>query len=125
MAGTNKYQEKQGLDLLCDVLLVTATKVEACAVRDVFLQKTGVFEQQIIGDKTYFDLGVISGTRVFMVQSEMGAGGPGGATLVVHEGIKELSPSAVVMVGVAFGLLPQEQNIGDILVSRRLVGYEM
>ena len=60
-----------------------------------------------------------------MVQSEMGAGGPAGATLVVHEGIKALSPSAVILVGVAFGLIPEQQRSGDILVARQLAGYEL
>ncbi len=123
--GANKYREEQTRGLSCDVLLVTATEVEMRAVRDAFLQKTGTFERHIIGDKTYFDLGVVGEARICLVQSEMGAGGPGGATLVVHESIKALSPSAIVMVGIAFGLLPDEQNIGDILVSRQLLGYEM
>src|SRR5437868_6612646 len=101
--------------LKADVLLVTATEVETRAVRDVFLQKAGTFERRIINDKTHFDLGVIGGASVFLVQSEMGSGGPGGAALVVHESIKALSPSAIVMVGITLGLLPNEQNIGDIL----------
>ncbi len=123
--GANKYRKEQTRSLSCDVLLVTAAEVEMRAVRDAFLQKTGTFERHITGDNTYFDLGVIGGARILLVQSEMGAGGPGGATLVVHESIKALSPSAIVMVGIAFGLLPEEQNIGDILVSRQLSGYEM
>jgi nucleoside phosphorylase len=124
--GANKYREEQERSLSCDVLLVTATEVEMWAVRDMFLQKTGTFERQVISDKTYFDLGVIGSTRIFLVQSEIGTIGPGGAALVVHEAIKALSPSAIVMVGIAFGLLPsEEQNIGDILVSRQLSGYEM
>ena len=124
MPGTNKNPEEQSHNLNCDVLLVTATEVEMRAVRDVFLQNTSTFERRLINDKTYFDLGVIGGTRVFLVQSEVGTIGPLGAILVVHEAIKALSPSAIVMVGVAFGLLPEEQHIGDILVSRQLFGYE-
>ena len=119
-----RYREEQTRDRSCDILLVTATEVETRAVCNVLLQKNSTFEQQIINDKTYFDLGVIGGASIFLVQSEMGALGPRGATLVVHEGIKALSPSAIVMVGIAFGLLPEEQKIGDILVSRQLFGYE-
>ena len=107
-----------------DVLLVTATEVEARAVLNVFPRHGSPFGQRHIGDSTYFDLGVIGGARTFLVQSEMGAGGPAGATLVVHEGIKALSPSAVIMVGIAFGLVPEEQRLGEILVSWQLVGYE-
>src|SRR5207244_9514993 len=95
------------------------------AVLDVFPRQSGTFRQHYIGDNTYFDLGVIGGARTFLVQSEMGAGGPAGATLVVHEGIKALSPSSVIMVGIAFGLIPEKQHLGDILVARQLTGYEL
>jgi nucleoside phosphorylase len=108
-----------------DLLLVTATEVETRAVLNVFLPQSSTFMQCFVDDSTYFDLGVISGARTFLVQSEMGAGGPAGATLVVYEGIKALSPSAVIMVGIAFGLIPEKQRLGDILVSRQLVGYEL
>ncbi len=60
-----------------------------------------------------------------MVHSEMGTGGPSGATLTINEGIKALSPSAVVMVGIAFGVDRKKQCIGDILVSRQLLAYEL
>jgi WD40 repeat protein/nucleoside phosphorylase len=108
-----------------EVLLVTATEVETWAVRALILQQGGIFERRVIDGQAYFDLGVISDARIFLVQSEMGTVGPGGATLVVYEGIRALSPSTVVMVGIAFGLRPREQNLGDILVSRQLVGYEL
>ncbi len=106
------------------MLLVTATAVETNAVRNIFLQKTGMFEQRPIENASYFDLGAIGGARIFLVQSEMGAIGPAGAALVVYDAIKALSPSAIVMVGIAFGLLPHKQQIGDILVSQQLFGYE-
>src|SRR6266480_4262166 len=105
MVRTSEYAEEQVRELSCDVLLVTATEVEARAVLNVFPRHGSPFGQRHIGDSTYFDLGVIGGARTFLVQSEMGAGGPAGATLVVHEGIKALSPSAVIMVGIAFGIV--------------------
>src|SRR3989454_2526218 len=125
MARTSEYAEEQVRDLSCDVLLVTATEVEARAVLNTFPRQDSISGWRYAGNNTYFDLGVIGGARTFLVQSEMGAGGPAGATLVVYEGIKALSPSAVIMVGIAFGLIPKEQRPGDILVSRQLVGYEL
>lgn len=108
-----------------DLLLVTAIEVEARAVLNVFPRQNSPLTQHHIDDSTYFDLGVIGGARTFLVQSEMGASGPAGATLVVYEGIKALLPSAVIMVGIAFGLIPEKQRVGDILVARQLVGYEL
>ncbi|MDQ2713354.1 MAG: hypothetical protein M3Z08_00400 [Chloroflexota bacterium] len=60
-----------------------------------------------------------------LVQSEMGAAGPSGSLLVVADGIRMLSPLAVIMVGTAFGFDDSKLKIGDILVSRQLFGYEL
>ncbi len=120
-----KAAKERVRDLSCDVLLVTATEVETRAVLNAFPRQDSISGWRYPGNSAYFDLGVIGGARTFLVQSEMGAGGPAGATLVVHEGIKALSPSAVIMVGIAFGLIPEKQGIGDILVLRQLVGYEL
>ena len=125
MAQVSKNVEERVQGLSCDVLLVTATAVEAQAVLHVFPRHESIFQPIHVGNNSYFDLGIIGGARTFLVQSEMGAGGPAGAALVVYEGIKALSPSAVIMVGIAFGLIPKEQRPGDILVSRQLVGYEL
>src|SRR2546425_486872 len=125
MVRTSEYAEEQVRELSCDVLLVTATEVETGAVLNAFPRQDSISGWRYIDNNTYFDLGVIGGARTFLVQSEMGAGGPAGATLVVHEGIKALSPSAVIMVGIAFGLIPEKQRLGDILVSRQLAGYEL
>lgn len=113
-------------ELKTDVLLITVTTVEAQAVLSIFAKESGkLFQRRFIGDKTYFDLGMFHDARVVMVQSEMGTLGPGGALLVVDEGIRQLSPSAVIMVGIAFGVDEEKQKIGDILVSQQLLGYEM
>src|SRR5437764_5392707 len=103
-----------------DILLVTVTEVEAKTVLNVFPEG----DRSFIGDKTYYDLGIIGGARTAMVQSEMGAGGQGGALLTIWEGIQALSPSTVIMVGIAFGLRPDKQQIGDILVSQQIRDYK-
>ena len=107
-----------------DVLLVTATMTETKAVREAF----GVTVQEAnppgIGNRAYFDLGTVNGARVMMTQSEMSAGSPGGSQQAVQQGIATLSPAAVVMVGIAFGMHEEEQRIGDILVAEHLYLYE-
>lgn len=108
-----------------DILLVTVTRVESKAVLQVFQEATGRVSTAIpIGDKIYHDLSIINETSVFMVQSEMGAGGPGAAQQTVQKGIAALSPAAVIMVGIAFGIDAEKHSIGDILVSDRLMFYD-
>jgi nucleoside phosphorylase len=109
-----------------DVLLVTVTEVERQAVLNEFrkeLQHT--FVRRFDGNKTYFYLGEVSGAHTYLVQSEMGAGGPSGSTLTVSDSIRALSPSAIIMVGIAFGIDPQKQSIGRILVASKLRAYDL
>ena len=77
--------QQQGTSSMPNLLLVTVTKDEAQAVLDVFSQASGAkWERRFIGGKTYYALGSIAGTDVFMVQSEMGTTGPGGAILTIR-----------------------------------------
>jgi nucleoside phosphorylase len=109
-----------------DLLLITVTKVESRAVMQLFQQATGQpARPHSIAGRVYHDLGQVNGTHVFMAQSEMGAGGIGAALQTVQKGIDALSPSAVIMVGIAFGVNDQKQAIGEILVSQQLWLYEL
>jgi nucleoside phosphorylase len=109
-----------------DVLIVTVTKVESHAVIQAFKQVAGhKATPQSIDYRTYFNLGTVNGARVFLTQSEMGSGGLGASLLTVGKGIEALSPAAVIMVGIAFGINEQKQAIGDILVSEQLRLYDL
>lgn len=109
-----------------DILIVTVTEVESRAVMQVFREATQKAPQPVpIGDRIYHDLGEINGARVFMALSEMGAGGPGASQQAVQKGINALRPSAVIMVGIAFGINENKQAIGDILVSQQLWLYDL
>jgi nucleoside phosphorylase len=108
----------------CDVLLVAVTAIEAAAVRDVF----GVPDETadfFAGTNAYTALGRFGDADVVLTRPQaMGTIGPGAAPLAVTEGIQYLHPGAVIMVGIAFGVDPEHQEIGDVLVARQVVGYE-
>ncbi|HJR09164.1 MAG TPA: tetratricopeptide repeat protein [Pyrinomonadaceae bacterium] len=109
-----------------DVLIVTVTEVESKAVVETFQAATGYAPQpQFIGDRMYQDLGLVNGARVFIAQSEMGSVGQGASQQTVQKGIDALSPSAVIMVGIAFGINAEKQSIGDILISKQLRLYDL
>jgi nucleoside phosphorylase len=109
-----------------DILLVTVTEVEGKAVLKVFEEATGKKAIQIIIDsRHYFKLGAIHGAAVAMTQCEMGAGGLNASLITVQKAIDALSPSAVIMVGIAFGMDESKQSIGDILVAENLRPYEL
>jgi nucleoside phosphorylase len=109
-----------------DVLVVTVTKIESSALIQSFEQTTGHKAMpQSIGDRLYFNLGIVNGARVFLTQSEMGSSGLDASLLTVRKGIEALSPTTVIMVGIAFGVNDQKQNIGDILVTEQLRLYDL
>lgn len=125
MAGTSDRTIVRDQKSRTDVLIVTEMAVETQAVLDLFEKEIGKPSQQyVLNDQTYFHLGEIHGARISMVRSETGAMGTGSALLIVDEGIRTLSPVAVIIVGLAFGLDNTNQDIGDILVSQELMGYE-
>jgi nucleoside phosphorylase len=107
------------------ILLVTVTKVEALAVLDVFSTAIGKkWERKNIKGKIYYDLGKINNTEIYMVQSQMGTSGVGASLSTVSAAIEALHPSAIIMVGIAFGLRPDKQKLGEILVSKQLMAYD-
>lgn len=113
------------MDLNADILIVTANRIEAKAVLDAFSKATSKPASMFTsGDCTYSDLGSLNDHRVVMVQSEMGSGSLGASQQTVEEAIATLEPSAVFMVGVAFGMDSDKQNIGDVLVSKQILLYE-
>jgi nucleoside phosphorylase len=129
---TNSAADRVGLTMTepnvtnCDVLLVTVTDVETEVLLETTKSLTNRNYKERPGqNKTYFDLGVIGGTRVFAVRSEMGSDTIGGSLLTVKDAIVEVNPSAVIMVGIAFGVNSEKQKIGDILVAKQLQPYEL
>lgn len=114
------------MDYRADVLLVTATEVETRAVLDRFRREHGETPRRHhVGDKTYFDMGSVAGARTYLVQTEIGSGGPSGSTLTVVDAIAALSPSSVVLVGIAFGVDASRTRLGDVLVSRQVLSYDL
>lgn len=109
-----------------DLLLITVNKFETQAVFRAFEAETGEVAEPIsIENRVYRDLGTVNGTRVFHALSEMASGGLGASHATTMKAISALHPSAVIAVGIAFGMKPLTQKIGEILVSRQLALYEL
>lgn len=107
------------------ILIITVMRAEAQAVLDVFSQSAGkAWTREVIGNKTYYNLGVHGGAPVYMVQPEVDTATPGGALLTVRRALQDLQPQAAIVCGIAFGLHPDRQQLGDILVAKQLLYYE-
>lgn len=108
-----------------DILLVTVTTVETEAVLRAAQTLTGTEAQPTHKNNlTYYRLGQLGGVNTWLVRSGMGSSSPSGSILTIAEAIRERSPQAVIMVGIAFGMDPGKQPIGQILISQQIHNYE-
>lgn len=118
MAKSNPLVER------CDVLLMTATEIETNAVIDAAKALTKNEPQQKFGERTYDVLGVIGGAHVCHVRTvQAGSDTPGGSMMTTREAIGDLAPTTIIMVGIAFGVDPEKQPIGHVLISQQLQNY--
>lgn len=105
-------------EVSADVLLITVTDIEARAVFDLFPNKS----KRVINGRIYYDLSIVGSARTFMAQST--GVGSNRARTCIEASVQALSPQVVIMVGVAFGLYPEKQKMGDILVSQQIEDYD-
>lgn len=105
-------------------LIVTATPTETKATHKKIKPIEG-FESIIKvyeGDYTYY-LGTFGNYRVAHVQCGMGSISPDSSIMTVTEALQILVPKFVIMIGIAFGINPENQNIGDVLVSECVIPH--
>jgi nucleoside phosphorylase len=119
-------QEVENLKVFAKILIVTATDVETNALHAHFrpLQPRGRCLKMIAGNQTYY-IGRLGRYGVIHVQCQMGSVTPGASGYTVTEAINHWDVKAVVMVGIAFGVDRQKQRVGDVLVSKTVIPYEI
>jgi nucleoside phosphorylase len=111
--------------LVSRLIVTCANSTEEEILRHSFGRDRG-FESQLAlsRDTTYWSLGWIGDTECFLVRTETGSVGGGSVLAVLQDAIRLLNPSVVVSCGVCFGLRPQEQQIGTVILATRLRTYE-
>jgi nucleoside phosphorylase len=120
---SERYERLGGGEAMAgwDLLLITATPVETSAV----LKQLGTAGTTFHGrSRTYIDIGLVGDARIALVQCETGSVSPGASQSTAYQAITELRPQAVVLLGIAFGMDPTKQVIGQVLVSKQLELYE-
>ena len=69
-------------------------------------------------NNTYF-IGRFGAYNVIHVQSDMGAMNRDAVMTTVDNAIKMWNPRGIIMVGVAWGMNKEKQQIGDVLISKK------
>lgn len=104
------------------MLLVVATPLEL----EVLINKLNAVGEvkKTVSSISYF-AATIGKTQTYVVKSQMGQGGPGGAILTIEEAIRVLNPDFVIMGGIAWGGNKEKQCIGDLLISSQVWDYDI
>jgi nucleoside phosphorylase len=110
-----------------EVLILTAADIEYDSVIDLAgVRSTLKARRRVAGVRTFIDLG-FPGIAVWAFQCRKGSVGPGSSLDVLKDALNALDPKplAVINTGIAFGLKPEKQRMGDILVAEQIRLYEL
>jgi nucleoside phosphorylase len=109
----------------CEKILFVATKTEALALEFAAREQQIEFRRCLDEhDDRYFDLGEISGERVLGIRTGMGPFAENGSAANAVHWREATGASAIISVGMAFGVYPQAQSVGDILISEGVLPYD-
>lgn len=110
---------------ICDVLLFVTTDAEETALLEV-ARELGITCQRRTDPelRDYFDLGTVGIKRVVAIRTRIGTVEHGAATSQAIRFQAHTSATAFVAMGMAWGISPTLQSIGEVLVSRSLFPYD-
>ena len=69
-------------------------------------------------------MGLIGSNRVNVFETDMGPFGHGGSAATAMRAMSVTGATGIIQLGMAFGLYPGIQSIGDVLVSTSIVAYD-
>lgn len=120
-----KYFRKTEISKLkIPVLVITVTEKETAAFMSRFQYLNGQKNCYIANKQTY-SIGYFGKYMVAHIRSNMGIGRPDGALLTTYDGLADINPQLILMLGIAFGVNDKEQKIGDVLISEKVFPYEL
>ncbi len=117
-------------DLRCDILILVATSTEEEELKTAAKNLGLPFSQRNVvgphGDKLkFFSLGKIGPNTVNAVRTGLGPlSHRGSASSAIRYRIAT-SASAIIQLGMAFGIDPERQKIGNVLVSTSIIPYDL
>lgn len=107
------------------IVILTATEIESRQLIDSHRKATGTGFRRLQYDTfTGHALKSSPGIEVIHVQCEAGSLGPSGSQAIANAAIDVLDPSAMIMVGICFGLNRQKQALCDVVVATEIRLYE-
>lgn len=118
-------KEKKLEDALsrCKVMVLTANPIEKAILHYEMVQKKQKIRRIISGTNAYFIFKWGKYWVAHIHQHETGSNKNLGTHATIYEALKHFTPNVIISLGVAFGIDYIKQDIGDVLVSRRILPY--
>lgn len=110
----------------CKVLIITANTIEGTVVSQRLLQASQAEELEMFVTEGYsFQFATVEDIPALHVwPSSTSSFTQYGSYNAINTALDYFTPEYVISVGVAFGIDPQKQSLGDVLVSKELVFYD-
>ncbi len=118
--------DKHIKDLLskCKIMVITANKIERTVLHHKIIENGSNIMTRILCESTAYYIFRWGKYWVAHIhQSQTGAGKDMGTSATISDALKFFTPNVIISLGVAFGIDHEAQNIGDVLVSKRLFPY--
>jgi nucleoside phosphorylase len=109
-----------------DLLLMTVTDIERRALLSKMDPWPGE-EAILVGSISYntYRFGQFGRYRAAQVESAMSSEGRDGARATLQAAIGELNPKAILLLGIAFGINPKRQHLGDVIIAESVYNYSL
>lgn len=119
-----KEKKLRALLSQCKILVLTANPIEKAVFHFMMIRKSHRKIIRILnGNTVYFILKWGKYWVAHIHQSETGSYKNMGSNATINEALKHFTPNVIISLGVAFGIDYTTQNIGDVIVSRRILPY--
>ncbi len=117
-------EKLRGLLSRCKIMVLTANPIEKAVFHFMMVQKSHRKIIRILsGNTIYFVLKWGKYWVAHIHQNETGSYKNMGSGATIDEALKQFTPNVIISLGVAFGIDHTAQNIGDVIVSRRILPY--
>ena len=110
----------------CKILIISANSVEGAVISHLLMKSSDISELDAWPYEGYlFQFATVDEIPVLHVwPSDTSSFTQFGSFSAVDTALNKFMPKYVLSVGVAFGINPKEQSLGDVLVSKELVFYD-
>lgn len=118
----------------CKIMVLTANPIEK-AIFHFMITKSNNEKIRTTESNNEKIRRIISGNTAYYIlkwgkywvahihQTETGANKNLGSNATIYEALKHFTPNVIISLGIAFGINYKNQNIGDVIVSKRILPY--